>query len=161
MSFCWLVLIFQQLPGLKRAWPSPVLIAAPSQAWLVLTAVTWSGTAAAPPLEQVAWRKVLTAFRHKDYQCRDNPHLIALEPHSWIYKLLHIRPKCAVWSKWATQTPSHLGQSSVSHQRSLMMLLSNWNGISGTITAVLSPPFILTLYPLSLDFALTVVKAPE
>lgn len=63
MSFCWLVLIFQQLPGLKRAWPSPVLIAAPSQAWLVLTAVTWSGTAAAPPLEQVAWRKVLTAFR--------------------------------------------------------------------------------------------------
>lgn len=39
--------------------------------------------------------------------------------------------------------------------------LSNWNGISGMITAVLSPPFILTLYPLSLDFALTVVKAPE
>lgn len=154
MSFCWLVLIFQQLPGLKRAWPSPVLIAAPSQAWLVLTAVTWSGTAAAPPLEQVAWRKVLTAFRQKDYQCRDNPHLIALEPHSWIYKLLHIRPKCAVWSKWATQTPSHLGQSSVSHQRSLMML-------SVIEMGFLSPPFILTLYPLSLDFALTVVKAPE
>lgn len=46
-------------------------------------------------------------------------------PHTW--------PKCAVLPKWAAQTPSHTGQSSVYHLRSLMLPVIEKGFLAGSL----------------------------
>lgn len=110
-----------------------------------------------PPLEQVAWRKVLTRLQTVGLSMQGQSTSNSFrDTHGWINKHSHTWPKCAVWPKWATQTPSHSGQSWVYHLRSLILPVIEKGFLAGSVQSWLLPSPTLHIhcpdYPLTLPY---------
>lgn len=134
LCWCWSSSRAKGRPGLFLPWFLPQF-----QARLAGTTVAWLGTTAAP-LQQVAWRKVLTRLQTVglSMQGQSTPNSFR-DTQMDLRALTHTWPECAVWPKWGVQTPRHSDQSSAYHLRSLMLPIIEMGFLAGSLQFCLLP----------------------